>query len=279
MPQVDALKTAIRTYAENMDGLHGNVGTTETRVKCEITGWYMDEENLKSEIAEQADANPEKTFSQEDVNALAGRLRAKERAKAEQEYLEKLNAERQRIEEEVRQKHQQVANDSYASNETDISSIKQQIVEELRAEEAQAQHRAQLQQIVDGVTQTIAKGREAYGEEAWNEATKAFNPGAYPELSYYIQKLPNGHDVYKEIAENPNQLMTLDYFAKKEDNSMIEREMARLSNSLMERAEKEKIEQENNVNAPLDSLQPSRVQGSNGDASISELRAQPWLRG
>jgi hypothetical protein len=263
-----------------MDEPHGNVGTTGTRVKCVKTGWFMEEQNLQAEEIQQAQAQPEKTFSQDEVNSLIGRTKAeakeRERRRAEQEYLEKLRAVEQQQEQ---QKQQEVADDSYASDEGSISQIKQQVVEELRAEEQKKQRQAQLQQIVDGFTQTVNKGRDSYGEEAWTEATKAFNPAAFPELVYYIQRLPNGHDVLKEIAENPNQLVTLNSLAKLPDDAMIDREINRLAESVKQRQEKVLQEKENNVQAPLDSLQPSRVSGSNGDMSVGELRSQPWLRG
>jgi hypothetical protein len=74
------------------------------------------------------------------------------------------------------------------------------------------------------------------------------------------------------------KLAGLDRLAERNPRQ-AQNELMKLSKSILDNKQAKNDAQGQNVSEPLNHLQPTRVSGSNGKMSISDLRNQPWLRG
>jgi hypothetical protein len=101
---------------------------------------------------------------------------------------------------------------------------------------------------------------------------------AFPQLTYLVSGMENAADVIYDLSKNPLKLAGLDRLAEKNPRQ-AQTELLKLSRSITENRQAQSDENSQNVAAPLDRLQPSRVSGSNGKMGISDLRNQDWLRG
>lgn len=233
----------------------------------------MDNENTVQATVEQAIETPvqtEKTFTQEDVNRLIGRekeqaaLRA--RREMEEAYAKQLEAtsvaQKQRNEEVPRQ--------------VDADAIYQQVQERFNQEMERKQLEAEMSNVAQSYLSKMAQGRERY--EDFESITQNFDPQSFPQLVYLVAGLDNAADVVYELAKNPSKLVTVNSLAK-EAPKLAHSELVKLSTSIKTNQQAQAEANSQQANAPLDRLQPSRVSGSNGKMTISDLRNQPWLRG
>jgi hypothetical protein len=88
--------------------------------------------------------------------------------------------------------------------------------------------------------------------------------------------MQNGGDVMYDLAKNPSKLATIHTLAQT-DPELARAELLKLGASIATNQQAQAAEQP--VSAPLDTIQPSNLSGSNGKLSIRDLRKQPWLRG
>jgi hypothetical protein len=231
----------------------------------------MEEIQAVPEVTQpQAVATEEKLLPQSEVNKLVGRAKAEAEAKAtklaEAEYLRKL--------EEI-QKSQQQAN-SQAPRDSNADAIYQQVQERFNQEMMQRQMQEQMSNIVRNYDSKIASAKTSYSD--FDDVTKAFSPGAFPQLVYLVSGIENGGDIIYEIAKNPSKLVTLDALAQR-NPELAHVELMKLSKSISDNKLAQQ-ELSGNAQAPLDRLQPSRITtGSNGKMSIADLKNQSWLRG
>lgn len=234
----------------------------------------MDNDNTVQEtVMETVQENPvqtEKRFTQEEVNRLIGRekeqaaLRAKrEMEEAYAKQLEQTNmAQKQRNEEAPRQ--------------VDADAIYQQVQERFNQEMQQKQLEAEMSNVAQNYLSKMAQGKERY--EDFNDITQNFDPQSFPQLVYLVAGLENAADVVYELAKNPSKLVTVNTLAK-EAPKLAHSELVKISTSIKNNQQAQADAGQQQANAPLDRLQPSRVSGSNGKMTISDLRNQPWLRG
>lgn len=219
--------------------------------------------------APQTPIAEEKLLSQSEVNKLVGRAKAEAEAKAmklaEQEYARKL--------EEINNAQQQ--RNTEAPREVNADAIYQQITERLNQEMMKKQMQEQMSNIVRNYDAKVTNAKTSYSD--FDEVTKAFDPGAFPQLVYLVSGIENGGDIIYEIAKNPSKLVTLDALAQRNPD-LAHVELMKLSKSISDNRTAQQ-ELSGNAQAPLDRLQPSRISGSNGKMSIQDLKSQPWLRG
>lgn len=221
-------------------------------------------------VVEQA---PQKTLTQDEVNRIVARekARAAESARREmeqkhQQELEALNASR--VSQESR--------NANVSREVDANAIYQQVQEKFNAEMQERQLKAQMQQVADNYLHKVEQGRKAY--EDFDEVTKDFEPAAYPQLTFLLSGMENAGDILYELSRNSTKLAALDRLAEKSPR-YAQSELLKLSKSISDNNLAKKEAEGINISQPLDRLNPSRVSGSNGKMEIRDLRAQPWLRG
>jgi uncharacterized protein with von Willebrand factor type A (vWA) domain len=237
------------------------------------------EEN-QEEIAEVMDEAPqveqpaEKMLTQTQVNHIVQREKqqAAERARrqAEQEFQQQMQ-QQQAQQAEAKQQEMQSQ-----SKEANAEALYQQVQERFNQEMQQKQAEAEIAQVAQSYHQKMEAGKGSY--EDFEDITSKFDPTAFPQLVYLISGLDNASDIVYELSKNPSKLVTLDTLAHKSP-SHAQAELNSLSKSIRENKTAQAEAGDQQVNAPLDRIQPSRVSSGNGKMSINDLRSQDWLRG
>lgn len=226
------------------------------------------QETIKETVTEQAPTP--RVFSQDEVNRLIGRekeqaaLRA--RKEAEEEYARQLEATNQ---------SQQKRNEE-VPRQVDADAIYQQVQERFNQEMQQKQLEQEINAVANNYLTKMANGKTAYSD--FDEVTQGFDPQSFPQLVYLVSGLDNAADVVYELAKNPSKLVTINSLAK-EAPKMAQSELVKIATSIKANQEAKAEAGSQQANAPLDRLQPSRVSGSNGKMTISDLRNQSWLKG
>lgn len=243
----------------------------------------MDENQVTEDVlAASEPVQEEKMLPQSEVNKIVGRAKEEAASKArkavEDSYagrLEELQRQRQAQEADAVAQSQQEHNTEVPRDVT-ADSVYQQVQERFNEEMRQRQFEQEMTQVAQNYTHKMKQGAENY--EDFDEITKDFDPTAFPQLLYLVAGIDNAADVVYDLSKNPSKLAALDYLAERSPKQ-AHAELIKLSTSIGDNRRAQSDAQNQNVNAPLDRLQPSRISGSNGKQSITDLRNQPWLKG
>jgi hypothetical protein len=231
----------------------------------------MEENQVTENVALPVeDTEREKMLSQSQVNKIVQHEKTKAAAAAKREAEEKYQRELETIKSNQTQRNENVPRD------VDANALYQQVQERFNQEMQQKQIESEMNRVANSYLSKMQEGRKAY--EDFDEITKEFDPSAFPQLTYLVAGIDNAADIIYELASNPTKLTVLDRLAEK-NPKQAQAELLKLSRSIMENRQAQSEANSQNVAAPLDRLQSSRVSGSNGKLSIRDLRSQPWLRG
>lgn len=208
----------------------------------------MDEQS----IVQDNNAPQEQMLTQTQVNDIVKNAKAKAaeqaRREAEQQYQSQIESLRQ-LNADMRQREEQ---------------FRQQQME---------QH---LQEVGKNFAAKVTAARGYYDD--FDETMKNFDVDGFPQVIYLLGGMDNGAHILYDLAKNPNKLTTIDNLAMKSPN-MARAELAKIGQSIAANQQAMAQADEQTTNAPLDRLQSSRTTGPNGKKSISDLRAQAFLRG
>ncbi len=233
----------------------------------------MDENlSLEQDTLQQApqEVVQEKTLTQSQVNAIVQREkeRAAEKARREAEEVYK---------QQLAQAGQQVSQSQRSgASEVDADTIYQQVQQRFMQEMQQRQQEAEMQNVANKYLQQMQGGKDAYPD--FHEVTADFDPTEFPQLVYLVAGLDNAADVIYDLSKNPAKLATMDLLASRAPKK-AQAELLKLATSIKDNRQAAKDAENQDVNAPLDRLQPTRIGTGNGKMSIADLRNQPWLRG
>ena len=218
-----------------------------------------------------------KMLSQDEVNKIVGREKTKVADSVRQEMQEKHQREIEAINAQQQQRNSNVSRDS------DADTIYQQVQERFNRDQArlaqemqERQTKEQMSQVANNYLQKVNQAKSGY--EDFDEVTKTFDPTSFPQVTYLVAGMENGGDLVYELAKNPSKLVMIDRLAEK-NPAMAHAELLKLSKSISDNRQAQSDSQNQNVSEPLDRLTPSRIAGSNGKMTISDLRNQPWMRG
>ena len=230
----------------------------------------MDENQVQeSPLSTQEPVAEEKLLPQSHVKKIVMRERddaaQKARAQADAEYQAQI---------EALQKQQQ--HNATSSREVDADALYQQMQERFNADMQQRQLEAEMTKVAQNYIAGVEKGRQSY--EDFDDITADFDATAFPQLTYLLAGLENAGDVIYELAKNPSKLVTLDTLAQRAPKQ-AQSELAKLAGSITANRQALESAPSQNAASPLDRMQPSRVSGSNGKMTITDLRNQPWMRG
>jgi hypothetical protein len=229
------------------------------------------ESNLDNAVSNESVA--EKMLSQSEVDRIVGREKVSAAAKARKE----AEAEYQRQLESIKQTGmQQEQRNSEVPRGVDADALYQQVQERFNQEMQQKQLQEEMAQVANNYVAKMQLGHKAY--EDFGDVTKDFDPTAFPQLVYLVSGIENAADIVYDLSKNPSKLVTLDTLAQRAPKQ-ARAELLKLSRSIAENNAAQRDAQGQNVSAPLDHLQSSRVSGSNGKAGIKDLRNLDWLRG
>lgn len=235
----------------------------------------MEENQVIENVVDNSmgDSEPEKMLSQSQVNKIVQH----EKAKAAQTIKRDMEERHQRELEEIKaQQQQQAQRNESVPRELDANAIYQQVQERFNEEMQKRRLKDEMDRVANSYMSKMEQGKTAYDD--FEEVTKEFDPTAFPQLTYLVAGIDNAADVIYDLARNPLKLAGLDRLAEKNPRQ-AQTELLKLSRSIAENKQAQSDENSNQVAAPLDRLQSSRVSGSNGKMGIRDLRKQPWLRG
>lgn len=235
-------------------------------------------ENLASSIPQEAVAQsnvqPQSMLTQDQVNKVVAREKARAADQARRETEDRYQRELEALRQGSAQQEQRNAQ---TSREVDTDAIYQQIRDKFNQELQQKQMEDQMSQVANNYLNKIATGKTAYGD--FDEVTKDFNPSDFPQITFLLSGIENAADVLYELSKNPQKLAYVDRLAEKSPR-IANAELLKLSQSIKDNREAQtNAQQQYSVPEPLDRLNPSRVAGNNGKMGIRDLRNQPWLRG
>lgn len=219
------------------------------------------------------ESEQEKMLSQSQVNKIVQH----EKAKVAQATKRELEDRHQRELEAIKAtQQQQTQRNEQVPRELDANAIYQQVQERFNEEMQQRRLKEEMDKVANSYLSKMEQGKTAY--EDFEEVTKEFDPTAFPQLTYLVSGIDNAADVIYDLARNPLKLAGLDRLAEKNPRQ-AQAELLKLSRSIAENRQAQADENSQNVAAPLDRLQSSRISGSNDKMSISDLRNQSWLKG
>jgi hypothetical protein len=219
------------------------------------------------------ESEQEKMLSQSQVNKIVQHEKAKVAQATKRELEEKHQRELEQIKS---QQQQQTQRNEQVPRELDANAIYQQVQERFNEEMQQRRLKEEMDKVANSYLSKMEQGKTAY--EDFEEVTKEFDPTAFPQLTYLVSGIDNAADVIYDLARNPLKLAGLDRLAEKNPRQ-AQAELLKLSRSIAENRQAQADENSQNVAAPLDRLQSSRISGSNDKMSISDLRNQSWLKG
>lgn len=214
------------------------------------------------------------TLTQEQVNKLV----AREKARAAENARREAETQYQRELEMLRQgSAQQEQRNAQVSREVDTDAIYQQIRERFTQELQQKQLEEQMQQVANNYLQKISQGKGTYSD--FDEVTKEFDPSAFPQVTFLLSGIDNAADVLYELSKNPSKLMIISQMAERAPK-LANSELLKLSTSIKQNQEAQATVSNNPISDPLDRLNPSRISTSNnGKMTVRDIRNQPWMRG
>lgn len=234
------------------------------------------EDVLQQQAAIEQSPPPQKTLTQEQVNAIVAKekQRAAEAARREVE---------ERYQREMEASNLQRQNNQNVSRDVDINSIYQQVQEKfnldqdrLRKELEDKQLQDHMNQVANNYLSKVESAKGSYGD--FDDVTKEFDPSSFPQLVYLLSGMDNAGHVLYDLAKNPLKLAAIDRLAEKNPKQAMS-ELNKLSQSILTNQKAQAEAQQGQTLDPLDRLSPSQVAGNNGQGTIRDLRSQSWLRG
>lgn len=210
----------------------------------------------------------EKKFSRDQVAKIvnAEANKAAERAKAEAESkhqgeLRQLQADRER---------------SSPSALPDKEALFREFSDRFHKDNHQRDVETYLQNVGKSFHAKMQQGREHYAD--FDEVIKDFDPAVHPELTVLMADRDDAIHLMHDLINNPLKLSGISGLAKS-DPRLAQRGLASLSKSISENRKALDESGTKKVPEPLDRLQASKVSGSNGPTSVSEMRKHPAYRG
>jgi hypothetical protein len=248
----------------------------------------MDEQELMSGISPDVDAGT-KMVPQHEVNAIIAGVKKsaaeKARQEVEREYQQKMEQQRQSY---APNGNEQQAGGFSPPSQAQADALYQQVQERMNSEmegkmrefvdqeiqSRQIQHQAT--NLANMYEANIEQSRKDYSD--FDEVSKGFDPRSFPNLVYLVANMPNSGDILYELLKNPEKLNAIDDLSQKAPQ-LAHARLAQLSQSIAKN--KAAVEEGNQykIAEPLSPLTPSRVSGSNGKMTVSDLRSQHWLKG
>lgn len=221
----------------------------------------------------QEPVNQEKMLTQEQVNRIVQREKENATLKARREIEQEYQA---RAEQQSQTQQQQATRNESVSRETDTDAIYQEVTERLNKEMQQKQLEEQMQNVANNYLAKVDAARKQYDD--FDAITAKFDASRFPQLVYLVSGMDNGGAVIYDLAKNPSKLASISILAR-EAPELAQQELLSLSQSIAVNKQAQEDAGKYETQAPLDRLSPSRIAGSDGSNSISDLRSQPWLRG
>ena len=230
------------------------------------------EEAVAAEAVEQPVEQQQNMLSQEPVN----RIVAREKARAAEQA-------RKQMQEQMAQRPAQQAQEASPAEsqpqqgaQVDPDQLYKQVQERFNAEMQERQLKEQMNQVASNYLAKVEEGKKNY--EDFDDVTKDFDPTAFPQVTFLLSGMDNAGDILYDLSKNPMKLAGIDRLAERSPKQAAA-ELAKLSKSIVDNRQAQLDAQSQGVSEPLDALKSSRIAGSNGKMGVRDLRNLDWLQG
>lgn len=240
----------------------------------------MDEQELMSGVSPEAQppvGEAEKMLSQSEVNALIARTKqaslAKARQEVEREYQQRMEQQQQAS---APQRNESQDGSINPPSQAQADALYQQVQERFNRDMQERQLQYEVNNLANMYEAKVNHAKTQYQD--FDEVTKGFDPGAFPNLIYLVAGMENAGDIVYDLLKDKRKLVYVNNLAQTAPQ-LAQAELAKLAQSIATNRTAVAEANQYATSEPLNPLTPSRVAGSNGKMTVSDLRAQPWLRG
>jgi hypothetical protein len=217
-------------------------------------------EEMVNPESQSQPVEPEKRFTQADLDALAGRVRQETRQKALEEAKRESMTQPQLNENDFRR---------IAGEET------RKQAEEMARAQMEQMHMQQAKTMLNDFRGQIASGKEKYPDI--EQQIEELQLHTMPELIGHAMKSGNTVEFMREAALHPQKALAI-AMAEKMGNNVVANKLSKaLSDSIKKNLEAA-AQAEASPKDPLRHVKPSNVGGDDGATTIAELRKQKHLR-
>lgn len=235
----------------------------------------MDTEGL---VAGNSNSEPEKMFTQEQVNNIAAGIRKETHEKAQRELAEM----RSKLE-SLSQNNSAQSNSPTTSNAPEgfnIEDLTNQVqdslmsrAEEMRAQQAREAQEKETMERVQSYIDKMAAGKDLF--DNFEEVMSDFDPRRFPDVVLLASEMENTPQVMYELVKNPTKLGSLQALASG-DERLARKELKKLSDSIAfnEQAQDQYVAPK----PPLSAPKPSQV-GKDSGYSVGAFKNASWARG
>lgn len=232
----------------------------------------LDTNDMQSaQTQSQMPTETQKMLSQDEVNRIVSREKARAadaaRREAEERYQREIEAANQKMQER---------RDEGVSRNVDADALYQQFREKMNQEQAMQRQQEIVNAAASSYLDKINAARQNYDD--FDDTIKSFDPAQFPQIVFLLADIPNGGDVLYELQKNPEKLGIVDNLALKSPDH-AKAVLSKISASIQQNKDALQNSAYQNVSSPLDRLSQTRVAGDNGQRTISDLRKMPWARG
>ncbi len=232
----------------------------------------MIEDSTGMNVAPESALQKEQAMlSQEEVNKLVGAAKAQAeaqgRSKAEAEFQKKLA--------ELQQQKAYAEARGEDTREINVEAIYQQVQERMQSEFQKKQLEEHFQSKSNSYLNKMESGKKDF--EDFDTVMNGFDPREFPQLVYLVADMDNAAAVMRELVRDPKELAAIDYLAQRSPRKAQDALRA-ISQSIISNQSVMSMERNAQTKEPLTRLNPSATTTGNGKMSISDLRAQPWMR-
>lgn len=224
--------------------------------------------SVSTPVSTPAPVQSEKTFTQADLDRLAGKIRDESYQKGVRDATGK--NQQQLVEPAYQQ--QAPAMQQPAQPTQHVGGIAQQSPEQIRAMIAEENQKLEQARYLNGMAQSfvskVEAGKSKY--EDFDSVAAALNLPHIPAIWQAAEKFDNPADIVYHLGKNPGkvaQLLTVAYSPE-----LVKRGMQELSDSLKQN---EIAQQQKKPNAPLSRPEPSNIGMGNGGKNMT---AQDWKK-
>lgn len=240
-------------------------------------------EESSSEVVTNALPEPEKTFSQSQLDEIVKREKAQakataaERTRAEmkalhEEELQKLKASQPKSEGPKDQK-EEVADEVFQRVLKHAEKLDEE--EKLRAEKEQEAEREEgLKKLASDYIMKMELGKSKFSD--FDEVMKDFDPRGFPQLSLLAGQMENTAEIMYELANNPSKLAQLNMLVERSP-ALARKEMSKLAESIVQN--QQALASNVTASPPLSRPKSSTVGADSGKMTLKDLKNEPWLRG
>jgi hypothetical protein len=210
-------------------------------------------------------------LSQDEVNKLVGAAKAQaaaqERSRAEAEFQKKLA--------DLQQQKAFAESRGEDTKDINVEAIYQQVQERMQSEFKKKQLEEHFQSKSTAYLNKMESGKKDF--EDFDTVMGGFDPREFPQLVYLVADMDNAAAVMRELMNDPKELAAIDYLAQRSPRKAQDALKA-ISQSIISNQNVMSMERNAQAKEPLSRLNASATTTGNGKMTISDLRAQPWMR-